>query len=503
MRIKATILTLCVLATSMLQAQITINVGDFVGTGTTLTHIYDETPGDLSVGPAGASQTWDLSMMPVDSIEMVDFVPPANTLSGSFFPTSNLAAEAAEDTSFYRVLFDRVEIVGLTGDFLGVNQNLRGVYNDNQQVMVFPSTFNTSFTDTALLDSTLLDDFSPLQATTDSGRIKRLVITTSVIDGWGTVTTPAGTYNCLRQYVFVTTIDSVWLRFLGQTNYTEFLQNETFTHHYRWWASGEDFPVAELETNAPAGNVISAYFKLGDNLVAASNGSTAASCFGDCDGTATAEGLGGTGNYTYDWDAGAGNQNTATALGLCAGTYSVTVSDGVNDATVTVTVNEPPVLEMSAELNSETSDLFDGSIDLAVVGGVPPYSYSWTGPNGYTSSDADIEDLEMGLYTIIATDDNGCTITDSYDLLFNSVSEIDPASALIVYPNPTEGQLFLGNLELKPEGYSVMNLLGVQVAQSSGGWNGQLIDLSNMPQGVYLLKIQLDGAERMFRVQKR
>jgi len=34
--------------------------------------------------------------------------------------------------------------------------------------------------------------------------------------------------------------------------------------------------------------------------------------------------------YTYLWDAAAGNQTTATANSLCAGTYSVTITDGNN-----------------------------------------------------------------------------------------------------------------------------------------------------------------------------
>ena len=61
----------------------------------------------------------------------------------------------------------------------------------------------------------------------------------------------------------------------------------------------------------------------GSSLSVAMN-STIASC-GQCNGTATAVATGGSSSYTYLWGNG---QSTATATGLCAGNYSVTVSEG-------------------------------------------------------------------------------------------------------------------------------------------------------------------------------
>lgn len=53
--------------------------------------------------------------------------------------------------------------------------------------------------------------------------------------------------------------------------------------------------------------------------------------FGGNDGTATANPTGGTPPYTtYLWDAAAANQTTQQAIGLIAGTYSVTVTDNAN-----------------------------------------------------------------------------------------------------------------------------------------------------------------------------
>jgi len=68
--------------------------------------------------------------------------------------------------------------------------------------------------------------------------------------------------------------------------------------------------------------------------------STPTSCAGVCDGTATATvGAGGVGPYTYSWNT-VPVQTTQTAVGLCAGNYTVSVTDAtgcVATGTVTVT----------------------------------------------------------------------------------------------------------------------------------------------------------------------
>lgn len=50
------------------------------------------------------------------------------------------------------------------------------------------------------------------------------------------------------------------------------------------------------------------------------------SCANPCNGKVTANAAGGTTPYTYQWNGG---QSTQTITGLCAGTYSVIVTDGV------------------------------------------------------------------------------------------------------------------------------------------------------------------------------
>tara|TARA_B100002052_G_scaffold274678_1_gene277969 strand:- start:359 stop:3283 length:2925 start_codon:yes stop_codon:yes gene_type:complete len=58
----------------------------------------------------------------------------------------------------------------------------------------------------------------------------------------------------------------------------------------------------------------------------------------------------------------------------------------------------------------------DGSIDITFSGGTFPYTYAWSGPNGFTSSQEDIYNLPEGTYYVIVTDINNMQITWSYIL---------------------------------------------------------------------------------------
>ena len=138
---------------------------------------------------------------------------------------------------------------------------------------------------------------------------------------------------------------------------------------------------------------------------------TDASCNGFSDGTATVVGSGGTPPYDYQWDSNAGNQATQTATGLSAGTYSVVVTDANGcTATTSATVGEPPVLTAVATATDASCNGFsDGTVDLTVSGGTPPYSYSWS--TGATTQD--LSGVSAGTYSVVVTDANGCTANAS------------------------------------------------------------------------------------------
>ncbi|BDC98443.1 gliding motility-associated C-terminal domain-containing protein [Persicobacter psychrovividus] len=57
---------------------------------------------------------------------------------------------------------------------------------------------------------------------------------------------------------------------------------------------------------------------------------------------------------------------------------------------------------------------FNGAIALSVLGNTSGQTVSWTGPNGFTSTDQDITALKHGTYTVVVTNGNACSVTADY-----------------------------------------------------------------------------------------
>ena len=172
---------------------------------------------------------------------------------------------------------------------------------------------------------------------------------------------------------------------------------------------------------------------------------TDASCNGSSDGSVSLSIVGGTMPYTYLWSDG---QTTAAAVGLSAGSYSVTVTDA-NGCTISVntTVNEPTALFNNNTTFTQVSchGLSDGSITVNVLGGTPPYSYLWS--DGQTLATA--TGLAAGTYSVTATDANGCVIGIS-GLIMTEPTVLSNGS--IIVSNVTCNGLSDGSISLSVSG---------------------------------------------------
>ena len=148
-------------------------------------------------------------------------------------------------------------------------------------------------------------------------------------------------------------------------------------------------------------------------------------CNGANNGSATANGVGGTGGvYTFLWSNA---QNTQTSNNLAAGNYTVTVTDSnACTATATITITQPPLL--TSNITGIINVLCNGSNNGAATGngagGTPGYTYAWS--NGQNTQT--INGLSPGNYTVTVTDANSCTST--------SVATITSVSTIIVTSSP-------------------------------------------------------------------
>lgn len=155
---------------------------------------------------------------------------------------------------------------------------------------------------------------------------------------------------------------------------------------------------------------------------------TPAGCASQNAGSISLTITGGTPDYNFVWTGPNGftstNQNISN---LEAGSYSVDVTDALGCfATASFEVIESLPIIVDAELNDvKCQGVEDGFINLTLSGGSPPLTFSWVGPNGFTSTNQDIMGLVAGQYTVTITDDLGCTQQETYTLIENEALEIE------------------------------------------------------------------------------
>ncbi|MBK8623675.1 MAG: T9SS type A sorting domain-containing protein [Saprospiraceae bacterium] len=132
-------------------------------------------------------------------------------------------------------------------------------------------------------------------------------------------------------------------------------------------------------------------------------------CYDDEDGIIALDITGGTGDIEILWSTG----DTTPIIGsLGGGNYSVSVTDeNLCILTDTFVIVQPDEIAVNAVITPVLPDSGGGgSITLTVSGGEPGYSYVWS--NGELTKD--ISELNIGVYTVTVTDDNGCQKVNSY-----------------------------------------------------------------------------------------
>lgn len=127
-------------------------------------------------------------------------------------------------------------------------------------------------------------------------------------------------------------------------------------------------------------------------------------CFGNSNGSLTITPQGGTKPYSYTWDSG---NTDSTATGLSSGMHLIDVTDAngclYEDS---VFLSQPSDISILVDTtNNLCFGEVNGALDITVSGGTGVYSYSWN--NNATTQD--IQNLAAGFYTVVVTDNNGCS----------------------------------------------------------------------------------------------
>lgn len=187
------------------------------------------------------------------------------------------------------------------------------------------------------------------------------------------------------------------------------------------------------------------------------------------------------GPYTYLWSTGATTEDLAN---LPAGAYTVEVTEsGTCIASATYFVlDERTYPTLNQNIVAELCNLSDASIDLSVLGGLAPFSYSWD--SGQTTED--LSNIGGGTYAVTVTGANNCTGTISA-----VVPENDLSFALAGTPVPNSSCVVLnGSIDLEITPAVPSGGPGYTYTWSSGP---STQDLNGIPAGSYAVTVSAGG----------
>lgn len=139
-------------------------------------------------------------------------------------------------------------------------------------------------------------------------------------------------------------------------------------------------------------------------------GSDSVSCFGACDGTIVAFPSGGTAPYTFVWSI-PGSGNVPSVSGVCAGSYTVTITDVNNCIAVgNETVGQPPQVVITSVVPTQPTcnGGNNGSLVINALGGTGVLLYSIDGGSTYQTTNT-FTGLTAGTYNVIVKDGINCT----------------------------------------------------------------------------------------------
>ncbi len=135
--------------------------------------------------------------------------------------------------------------------------------------------------------------------------------------------------------------------------------------------------------------------------------------------------------YTYLWDNG---ETSQYANNLLPGTQQVIVTTAICQVSdsISFVVNNNAI--NISETHIDSLCIYNGSIDISINSGTPPFNYSWS--SGETSQD--LYNLSNGVYHVTVNDASGCTSSITvaiYNIPFPAISAFQNLNILFCNPS--------------------------------------------------------------------
>ena len=158
------------------------------------------------------------------------------------------------------------------------------------------------------------------------------------------------------------------------------------------------------------------------------------SCNGICDGEIISSNSGGVLPYSYSWTSIP--DSTEDISNLCAGLYTLTISDGngcITNSSATINGQSPISFSIDSISHISTYGGNDGAIYISAGGGVGNLTYYWTNPPfTFTSNSEDIDNLIGGIYSLNITDSNSCSLDTFIEITQPSTLSLNIDSAITI-----------------------------------------------------------------------
>lgn len=230
-------------------AQITITNSNPPTAGNVLTEREDTLHAGVSIGNAGANQTWNFSGLVNHKVTQTGFVVPSSLPGVSNFPSANLGmTDGGSVSQFANISSSAFDLLGMYGDVFGIGSEVAMEISPSLKMITFPSTYNTSYNGNFLIDEKF--PYTIPGYPVDSARMSRSTAYTSTIDAYGTITTPSFSgESVLRQNYREITTSTVYVHMTAPA--PQWVQNGSptvdTTYSYRFWGNSSGFQTTLIE----------------------------------------------------------------------------------------------------------------------------------------------------------------------------------------------------------------------------------------------------------------
>jgi hypothetical protein len=210
------------------------------------------------------------------------------------------------------------------------------------------------------------------------------------------------------------------------------------------------------------------------------------------------------GATNYNW-SNAQTSNIISVSPTVTTTYSVI---GVNqygcqgNATQVITVNNLPNVTAAA---TNVQMCVGETVTLSATGAA---TYVWNSNNNTVyGNNAAVSPLSSITYTVTGTDNNGCSNINTISLSVNACTGLGEvtttANGVRIFPNPTKGEVNIEFLNDASKTVEVLDLTG-RLIQSNNTSNKKMsVNLNNLSNGVYYVKIQSNNTIEVVKVVKQ